>query len=155
MSILKRLCAITLSSCLFLCGSGFSNRYKGVQRVNLESDPTTVWQWEAQVREYKESEKEEECSGCRSKRGAVEVAHTFKSDIGDDSICGTGGTDVFNITGKKEGGVVLEFLLVKNNNGVKHVDANKTVWATFCVNESKQVKIVSFNDSNWCCVNKK
>ena len=142
MSILKKLCAVMLSGSLFLCGSGFSNKYEDVQTVELKSNPTTGWYWETQIREYEESE-------------TVEVAHTFKSDIGDDSICGTGGTDVFNITGKKEGGVVLEFLLVKNNNGVKHVDANKTIWATFCVNESKQVKIVSFRDSNWCCVNKK
>lgn len=155
MSILKKLCAVMLSGSLFLCGSGFSNKYEDVQTVELKSNPTTGWYWETQIREYEESETEEEYSECKPKRGKVEVAHTFKSDIGDDSICGTGGTDVFNITGKKEGGVVLEFLLVKNNNGVKHVDANKTVWATFCVNESKQVKIVSFNDSNWCCVNKK
>lgn len=155
MSILKRLCAITLSSCLFLCGSGFSNRYKGVQRVNLESDPTTVWQWEAQVREYKESEKEEECSGCRSKRGAVEITHTFKPDSKDDSICGAGGTDIFEIKGVKEGTVNVEFLRVRNDNGFKRIDAEKTIWATVCVNESKQIKIVSFHDSNWCCVNKK
>ena len=155
MKILKRLCAAILSGCLFLCGSGFSNEYKDVQRIKLASNPSTGWYWEAQVREYKEPENEEGCCRCKSKQGKVEITRTFKSDSKDDSICGVGGTELFEIKGVQEGTVNLEFLFVKNDNGLKRIDDNKTIWATFCVNESKQIKIVSFHNSDWCCVNKK
>ena len=150
MSILKKLCAVMLSGSLFLCGSGFSNKYEDVQTIELKSNSTTGWNWEVQVREYGELEEE-----CESWCGKVEIAHTFKSDSKDKVICGGGGTDIFSITGKKEGSVTLEFVPVKQAKGCKIVYSNKTIWATFCVNESKQVKIVSFHDSNWCCVNKK
>ena len=155
MKILKKICSLVLTGCLFLCGSGFSNKYEDVQIVKLESNPTTGWRWEAQVREYKEPERKEECSRCKTKRGKVEITHAFESDSQDETICGAGGTDIFEIKGVEEGTVNLEFLFVKNESGLKRVDANRTIWANLCVNESKQVKIVSFHSSDWCCVNKK
>lgn len=155
MKILKRLCTVVLIGCLFLCGSGFSNQYKDVQTIELTSNPTTGWHWETQIREYREPENEEGDCGCKSNRGKIEIAHTFESDSKDDAICGAGGTDIFEIKGVKEGTVNLEFLFVKNDNGLKRIDANKTIWATLCVNESKQIKIVSFHNSDWCCINRK
>ena len=41
MEILKRLCVVVLIGCLFLCGSGFSNKYEDVQIIELKSNPST------------------------------------------------------------------------------------------------------------------
>lgn len=155
MKILKKLCVGVLCCGLFLCGSGFNNKYEDVQTIELKSNPSTGWGWEAQVREYKEPENGEGCSGCKSNRGKVEITHTFEPDSQDEAICGAGGTDIFEIKGVEEGTVHLEFLFVKNDGGLKRVDANKTIWATFGINESKQIKIISFHNSDWCCVRRK
>ena len=154
MKILKRLCAVFLIGCLFLCGSGFGNGYKDVQTVTLEKNSSGC-RWKVQTREYSEPEKKEKCSEYKSKRGKVKVTHTFKSDSKDDSICDADGKDIFEIRGVKEGTVTLEFVLVKNDDDCEYIDGNKTIWVNLCVNESKQVEIVGFRTSDWCCVNKK
>ena len=133
MKVLKKLCAVVLSGCLFLCGSGFSNDYEDIQIIELKSNPTTEYSWNVKTIDL----------GLEN-TGKVDIVQTDKRDNEYDSICGAGGIDIFAIKGLKKGTVKLEFLFVKNDNGFKRVDTNKTIWATLRVNESRQVKIVNF-----------
>ena len=135
MKILKKLCAVVLSGCLFLCGSGFSNnKYESVQTIELKSDLSTGFVWNVEVvnlnspknqwtrqgedeniedKKDDNNENEEEKDNVEKKHmfkaGEVEISHDFKSDNEDPTVCGEEGTDVFTIRGKKEGMVVLAF----------------------------------------------
>ena len=59
MKILKRLGAVVLSGCLFLCGSGFSNKYEDVQTIELKSNPLTGFVWNVEVVNLKSPENNE------------------------------------------------------------------------------------------------
>ena len=135
MSILKKMCAVMLSGSLFLCGSGFSNKYEDVQTIELKSN--AEWNWVVQIEEcdeYLESELEQ---------GEVEITRTFKCDSNNDSICSEATTTIFSVTGKKEGIVALGFVLVKHD---LCVDDEKAVVAILRVNEKKQIKMIGFWD---------
>ena len=45
MKILKKIYALVLIGCLFLCGSGFSNNYEDIQMIELKFNPTTGYSW--------------------------------------------------------------------------------------------------------------
>ena len=121
MKILKKLCAVVLSGCLFLCGSGFSNKYEDVQTIELKSNPSTGFVWNVEVinLEFPENdvkddvESEEEKDDMEQKyifnAGEVEISHDFISDNENPTVCGAGGPDIFTIMGKKEGMAFLEF----------------------------------------------
>ena len=57
MNILKKLCAVMLSGSLFLCGSGFSNKYEDVQTIELKSNSTTEFVWKHKVLTHSNDQK--------------------------------------------------------------------------------------------------
>ncbi|MBQ9491763.1 MAG: protease inhibitor I42 family protein [Firmicutes bacterium] len=59
MKILKKICALALTGCLFLCGSGFSNKYEDVQIIELKSNPSTGFVWNVEVVNLKSQEDDE------------------------------------------------------------------------------------------------
>lgn len=59
MKILKKICALVLTGCLFLCGSGFSNKYEDVQIIELKSNPSTGFVWNVEVVNLKSQEYDE------------------------------------------------------------------------------------------------
>ena len=59
MKILKKICALALTGCLFLCGSGFSNKYEDVQIIELKSNPSTGFVWKVEVVNLKSQEDDE------------------------------------------------------------------------------------------------
>lgn len=147
MKILKRLCVVVLIGCLFLCGSGFSNKYEDVQIIELKSNPSTGFVWNVEVinsesPENNESDEikdedienkkdnnkdnEEEKDDIEKKHifkaGDVEISRDFRSDNEDPTVCGAGGTDIFTIMGKKEGMVALEFKCERCGNEERERD---------------------------------
>ncbi len=133
MKILKRLCAVVLSGCLFLCGSGFSNKYEDVQTIELKSNPTTGYSWDFEVLE-----------GLVDPVGEVEISRTFESDNKNDLICGTGGTEIFEIKGVKEGkvGLLFEYKRVRDTKE----DCNDVIGVIPHVNKSGKIKILRYTD---------
>lgn len=128
MKILKRLFIMVLCCGLFLCGSGFTNKYKDVQKIKLESNPTTGYGWYYDFLE---------------ESGKVSITETFKSDKQDDEmICGAGGTNIFEIKGEKEGKVVIKFDYMRPWSNEIPLE---TVLVTVKVNSEGKVKVSDYS----------
>ena len=128
MKILKRLFVMILCCGLFLCGSGFTNKYKDVQKIKLESNPTTGYGW------YYD---------CVKTSGEVSIIETFESDKNDDkAVCGAAGTSIFEIKGEKEGIVVIKFDYTRPGENKIPLE---TVLVTVKVNSEGKVKVLDYS----------
>ena len=87
MEILKRLCVVVLIGCLFLCGSGFSNKYEDVQIIELKSNPSTGFRWKFEV-----------LASLMRPEAEIGILQTFESNSKDNLICGTCSTEISTIS---------------------------------------------------------
>ena len=134
MRILKKICALVLTGCLFLCGSGFSNEYEDVQTIELKSNPTTGYSWNVTTVDLDLEHK-----------GKVDVIQTYNCDNECDSICGAGGTTTFFIKGLEKGEVCLSFEYKRPWETSQY---DREVLALLDVNESGKVKILAYYDGS-------
>ena len=131
MKILKRLFIMVLCCGLFLCGSGFTNKCEDVQKIELESNPTTGYGWYYDFLEESEN------------RGKVNITETFKSDKPDDEmICGAGGTSIFEIKGERKGKVEIRFDYMRSRENKVPLE---TVNVTVHVNPEGKVKVLKYS----------
>lgn len=163
MKVLKRLFAMILCCGLFLCGSGFTNKYKDVQKIKLESNPTTGYQWYFEVlkrpeipdkkepkresnnrpEHFEKHDKRKKCCKCEFPEGEVSITETFESDKNDDeAVCGAGGTSIFEIKGEKEGIVVIKFDYTRTWENKIPLE---TVFVTVKVNSEGKVKVLDYS----------
>ena len=131
MKILKKICALVLTGCLFLYGSGFSNKYEDVQTIELKSNPSTAYSWNFEVLE-----------GLVDPVGEVEISHTFQSNSNDKHLCGAGGTDIFKIKGVKEGKIAIVF----EYSRACETDDIDLILLKLHVNKLGQVKILKYEN---------
>ena len=130
MKIVKKICALVLIGCLFLCGSGFSNKYEDVQIIELKFNPITGYSWNVETIDL----------GLEH-TGKVDIVQTDECDNENDSVCGAGGTATFFIKGVEAGEVCLSFEY-KCPGETSQYDCE--VLALLDVNESSKVKILAY-----------
>ena len=134
MKILKKIYALVLIGCLFLCGSGFSNNYEDIQMIELKFNPTTGYSWNVKTidlgLEY---------------TGKVDIIQTDKCDNEYDSICGAGGATTFFIKGVEAGEVCLSFEYKRPWETSQY---DREVLALLDVNKSGKVKILAYYDGS-------
>ena len=137
MKIVKKICALVLIGCLFLCGSGFSNKYEDVQTIELKSNPTTGYSWNVETIDL----------GLKY-TGKVDIVQTYNcnSNNENDSICGTDGIETFFIKGVESGEVGLSFEYKRNNGETSQYD--REVLALLDVDKSGKVKILAYYDGS-------
>ena len=135
MKIVKKICALVLIGCLFLCGSGFSNKYEDVQIIELKFNPITGYSWNVETIDL----------GLKY-TGKVDVIHTYNCDNENDSICGTDGIETFFIRGVESGEVGLSFEYKRNNGETSQYD--REVLALLDVDKSGKVKILAYYDGS-------
>ncbi|MBQ9491762.1 MAG: protease inhibitor I42 family protein [Firmicutes bacterium] len=134
MKIVKKICALVLIGCLFLCGSGFSNKYEDVQIIELKFNPITGYSWNVETIDL----------GLKY-TGKVDVIHTYNCDNENDSICGAGGIGTFFIKGVESGEVGLSFEYKRPWETSQY---DREVLALFDVDKSGKVKILAYYDGS-------
>ena len=100
MKILKKICALALTGCLFLCGSGFSNKYEDVQIIELKSNPSTGFVWNVEVVNLKSQEDDE------------------KDNIEDEYI------DMYDVCNTDDGYYIADGIITHNTHFCKYQKRN-------------------------------
>ena len=134
MKIVKKICALVLIGCLFLCGSGFSNDYENIQMIELKFNPITGYSWNVRTidlgLEY---------------TGKVDVIQTYKGDNENDLVGGAGVTATFFIKGVETGEVCLSFEYKRPGETSQY---DREALALLDVNKSGKVKILAYYDGS-------
>ena len=130
MKMLKKICALVLIGCLFLCGSGFNNQYEDVQIIEVKFNPIIGYSWNVETIDLD-----------LEHTGKVDVIYTYDCDNEYDSICGADATETFFIRGLEAGEACLLFEYKRAGETSQY---DREVLALLDVNKSGKVKILAY-----------